>query len=360
VLDGFAVHAADLSFRHDSEKIDRFDIPWPAFRQTGKPLTLVIRIPYAEGGLGSTPDHLKAVEKVIGQLLASGRAANVPCREVQIDYDCPESKLELYAGFFDKLHAIRPDLFVTFTALPSWLKSTAFLALIQSASRYVLQVHSLQLPKNGDTAAVICDVPAARQAVARASQLAVPFRVALPTYSCTVILNAQGERVDVVSEGNPGAQGITGRSDPVALAGLVAELQEHRPPGLEGIIWYRLPVESDRMNWSWPTFRAVLAGRAPLSQLEVSLVPHAEGYVTLELRNAGEKAEPLPRSLVVQWSGGTYASGDALGGYHLTPSETSCRFTADQPKRPEIAPGQTFVAGWLRITDPRDLKAALE
>ena len=31
----------------------------------------------------------------------------------------------------------------------------------------------------------------------------------------------------------------------------------------EGLLWYRLPVDTDRNNWRWPTLRAVMAGREP-------------------------------------------------------------------------------------------------
>lgn len=360
ILDGFAVHAADISFRNGRAKIQRFDIPWKALREARRPLTLVIRVPHADGGLGNSPDHLNTVQEVIAELLSSARTEQVPCREVQIDYDCPESKLALYGEFFDKLHAIRRDLLVTFTALPSWLKSPSFTPLVQSTSRYVLQVHSLELPGTNSSSAVICDVAEARWAIEQAAKLGVPFRAALPTYSCVVILDAEGNRVDVVSEGNsgplaPGLRGIRGQSDPTALSKLVAELNANHPSPLQGIIWYRLPVESDRMNWSWTTFQAVIAGRTPISSLEIAVAAQSDGSANVEIRNTGERSEPLPPSLTVHWGKGDYEAGDALGGYRLEVLPQACRFTRTGDT--EIAPGKTFVAGWIRVGNSGDFQA---
>ena len=35
------------------------------------------------------------------------------------------------------------------------------------------------------------------------------------------------------------------------------------------LLWYRVPVSRDSLNWSWPTLAAVMAGRAPVHRLEV-------------------------------------------------------------------------------------------
>lgn len=82
------------------------------------------------------------------------------------------------------------------TALPAWLNQPAFKRLISAVDDYVLQVHSLERPNSPEAAFTICDPAAARRAVERAAQFAVPFRVALPTYGYAIAYDRQGHFID--------------------------------------------------------------------------------------------------------------------------------------------------------------------
>lgn len=355
-LDGFLLHAADASFPGNAPRIQRFEAPWAAVAATGKPGGPVIRIPHADGGLGSSPAHAAVIADLIRDHLETARNAGIRAPEVQIDYDCPESKLGIYGAFLRAVKAQFPDTPIVFTALPAWLRHTEFRDLARAADGYVLQVHSLTLPDAEDSRAVICDVGAARTAVREAEKIGVPFRVALPTYQCVVLLDSQGRRVDVVSEGAvpssaEGLRAIPGASDPKALADFVAELQANRSRLLTGVIWYRLPLDTDRMNWAWSTFQAVAAGRQPASRLEVALTPDPRGFAAVEIRNAGESPEPLPALLRVSWKDGELESADGLNGYQVEPSagESLCRFRLVRPPLFDLPPGRTLTAGWVRI-----------
>lgn len=367
VLDGFLLHAADVSFRGGAPRSIRFDAPWRVVAETGQPGGIVIRIPHADGGLGSVPAHAAMIAELIRSLLDAARAGGVGAPEVQIDYDCPESKLGGYATFLRVLKAQLSDTRLVITALPSWLGSPAFRELARAADGYVLQVHSLTLPAAGDSRAVLCDGRAARAAIRHAEKIGRPFRVALPTYQCVVLVDADGKTVDVISEGAVpsvanGLRAVPGASDPEELANFVAELRANPPRGLTGVIWYRLPVDTDRMNWEWSTFQAVAAGRRPESRLEVALVPDPAGFAALEIRNAGERPEPLPELLRVAWKTGRFESADALNGYEVEPSgtESVCRFRLTQPPLFGLPPGRTVVAGWVRIGGGADPVVSVE
>jgi len=269
-VDRFLFHSADISFRGNHPRVQRFEVPWDIVKKTEKHAGIVIRIPFAEGGLGSHPEHLDLVAAEIRRSLASAKSNGPACVEVQIDYDCPASRLRLYSDFLSALIRKIPEVPIAFTALPSWQSDPDFDLLARATGSYVLQVHSLRLPWKDDPSATICDIPAAKRALAHAGRLGIPFRLALPTYSCIVQLDTEGRLVSVVSEDTTAISSkavyhIPGSADPDALATLVAELNQSAPKSLRGIIWYRLPVDTDRMNWSWPTFQAVSAGRSPAS-----------------------------------------------------------------------------------------------
>lgn len=366
-LDGFLLHAADVSFRGDAPRITRFDAPWAAIAVTGESGGLVIRIPHADGGLGSSPAHAATITDLIRSSIKSANAAGVVTPEVQVDYDCPESKLGSYVTFLRAVKAAFPDTPIVFTALPSWLRNSSFRELAHAADGYVLQVHSLTLPEAGDAKAVLCDVNAARAAIREAEKVGRPFRVALPTYQCVVLRDAQGKRVEVISEGAvpslaEGLRAAPVTSDPLALADLVADLEAHHSRLLTGIIWYRLPVDTDRMNWSWSTFQAVSAGRQPVSRLEVTLTPDPRGFASVEIRNAGERPEPLPKLFNVTWKEGLFESADGLNGYQIdTPSaESVCRFRLVHAPLVDLPPGKTLVAGWVRVRSASSLHVSIE
>jgi hypothetical protein len=135
-------------------------------------------------------------------------------------------------------------------------------------------------------------------------------------------------------------------SDADALARLVHDWQEARPAELREILWYRLPVSTDAMNWRWPTLAAVMAGRAPEHRLE----PEAQGteLVDLSLHNRGEADEVLDRALTVTWQGPPPRAGDALAGWTLQLEPTRAVFAPTAGHRPRLAPEAACSLGWLR------------
>lgn len=362
-LDGFYLQAANVVFALEGPKVRRFDMAWRAASETGKRVGIVLRIPSATGGLGSVPEHARVIGDLIGELQREAGRAGVQLDEVQIDYDCPESKLEGYGGFLRELKAKGVGGDLIFTALPSWLRRKEFRRLAGAADGYVLQVHVLEPPGKGETEAVVCDVRKARAALAEAERIGKMFRVALPTYRSVMVMDREEKPMNVISEGDPpplpdGGRLVPGAANARELAGLVAELKAHPPRGLVGIVWYRLPVETDRMNWPWLTFLAVAEGRRSEARLEVTLAEQAEGYVKVEIRNAGELPEPWPEAVRVRWKAGQFAGADGLNGYGMDvgAEERSCVFRL--VKRPlfDLAAGRSVTVGWVRVEGVKELE----
>lgn len=363
-LDSLSFHAADIRFQRSIADVQKFPVPWAILKKSGKPVSLVIRI-YADL-LQPTVVQLDPLRDLIHELLATTREAGLSCREIQLDYDCPDSQVALYAKFMRELQRAIPEVRLPITALPSWLNSPDFPELAASAGEYILQVHSLTLPKPTEQSIMLFDPAAARKAVDRATQIGLPFRLALPTYRCTVIMDARGKRGSAYSENSPppleiGQHYISGTAEPNELATFVSQIQSHRPPHLTGLIWYRLPVSTDRMNWPWSTFQLVSQGTPPKSQWETKLDLRPQGFSTITIHNIGQQPELAPTRVIASWPANTFRAADALGGYVLEKTNTHTYFTPS-PTTPPIVlqPGDKLTIGWIRLHPGNTAKISLE
>jgi len=272
---------------------------------------------------------------------------------------------------------------IVITTLPCWLDRPAFGALAREAGEFVLQVHAAEAPRAGEEP-VLCDIKRARRWVEKAARHGVPFRVALPTYSSHVAVNEAGKIVAVSSE-TPfakypaDARVFTLRADASALARQVAAWTQDRPTAMTGVIWYRLPVSTDRMNWRWPTLNAVMGGREPLSDLRVehrlpacavseasidknesncscsAFATQPRGLcstpIDILLVNAGEQDEPLPDRIRLRWNCAKLVAADALHGFELERADGHVTFVSTS-SREMLPPGERRVIGWIRLDNP--------
>ena len=363
-LDSLSFHAADIRFQRSIADVQKFPLPWAILKKSGKPVSLVIRI-YADI-LHPTLEQIDPLRDLARELLDATRQAGLTCREIQLDYDCPDSQIALYANFIRSLQLEIPEVRLPITALPSWLKSPHFPELATSAGEYILQVHSLRLPKPTEKSITLFDPAAAWKALDRATQIGLPFRLALPTYRCTVIMDARGKRGSAYSENSPppleiGQHYISGTAEPDELAAFVSQIQSRRPPHLTGLIWYRLPVSTDRMNWPWSTFQLVSQAIAPKSQWEINLDPRPEGFSTITIHNIGQQPELVPSRVIASWPPNVFLAADALGGYILEQADTHTYFTPSPTLPPIILqPGSKLTIGWLRLTPGNTAKISLE
>jgi hypothetical protein len=309
-------------------------------------------------------DHLR---NLVRDIAAEARTKGLSLSEIQMDYDCPEWKLEDYRGLLVSLRQSAAPVPLTVTALPVWLyQHRAFRKLLEAVDGYVLQVHSLMPPESPGQKIVLTEPRSARVWVEEAARFGRPFRVALPTYSYQAAFDAKGKLIGLLAEGPllSFGEGITvrsARSDPQAMAGLVRGWTAKRPRELTGILWYRLPVAGDRNNWTWPTLRSVMAGRVPQPGLHAETRTPEPGLVEIDLVNAGDADSPWPPAVQVRWKNDEFLAADALAGYAMR-REGAREVELGRPgsaRNRRLQPGDRRVVAWLRFKAPTEVQVEL-
>jgi hypothetical protein len=298
-----------------------------ALKSDGRIVRQVIRI---DGRLPTLDTG--AIAKRTHALVAKWRAAGVHVDGIEIDFDCPSSRLGDYAKL---LAAIRPqlpnDATLSVTALPAWIGAPGLADVLTQSDEAVLQVHAVSDPKHG-----LFDSKQARQWIdAFARQTTKAFRVALPAYGSALVVDAEGHTVGVESEATlaePGAR-MELFSDPREVAGLLRDLEHAPPPNLRGIVWFRLPLPGDRRAWPLTTIVAVINGK--------------------DLHNSGNLEAVLPASVDVGGTG--CGDADALPGYRIEHAGAAPRFVRET--HASLPATQSRPIGWVRCTHlmPEDL-----
>jgi hypothetical protein len=248
--------------------------------------------------------------------------------------------------------------------LPSWLGQREFAGLARESGRYVLQVHCVAPPRQIADTRRLTDPVRAAQWVEQAGRLGVPFRVALPTYAYLVAFDALGKTRGVSAEGPSSrwpadAQVVRWEADPGELAQLVAQWSRERPAAMTGVIWYRLPVAADTLNWRWPTLAAVMHGRVPRRELRVDASAAQPSEIVAS--NAGERDEPLPEMVEATWSDARFVAADALEGYEWERlGDNRVRFVR-QPRASlsRLSPGARKPIGWVRCENPVEIRISV-
>jgi hypothetical protein len=364
-ISGFTALGAEVSFKKGTlDQVVRVELDYEALKATGRPVGLALRIGPYSGAYDGQGEVTKLLAGIAGSLVADACGAGLEPAELQIDFDCAESKLSGYRTWVQVLRREIQPVPVVITALPSWLKCRAFKDLTQVSDGFVLQVHSLERPKGPDAPITLCDSTSALRWVERAARFGVPFRVALPTYGYIVAFDNEGSFIGLAAEGPSQAWGKDAtlravRSDPIAMAGLVRKWQDSRPANMKGIIWYRLPVETDQLNWKWVTLAAVMAGRAVAGTPKVMLeYPEAE-LAEIVLLNNGE-ADLSPRIRIdVECDRGKLLAADSLRGFTLQDSAADKLFLEynQGQQLAVIAPGERWKVGWLRFKQETEVRA---
>ena len=347
-LSRVVVLVAEAAWRDRQLRVARVTPDYVALRQSRMSVGLAVRI--GAFPLTDTSTATRLSEFVAGAL-SEARAQQLVPAEIQIDFDCPEAGLDAYRAW---LHDLRPRLGtvpLTVTTLPCWLQhEQAFRRLASECDGFVLQVHSLESQRDGTTA--ICHTNAACRAVAAAATFGRPFRIALPTYGYVAGFDQQGHLVGCAAEG-PSLTWPEGtamreiRTDPAAMASLVHAWTASPPRHCTGIIWYRLPCVSDRLNWSWPTLRAVMQGRAPQATLVAEVRTDPKELLDLTLVNRGDADASGPVAVTVRWHDARQVLAcDALGGMEQRMLSTNAvRFAGN----PRVEPGKRCAIGWIRF-----------
>jgi hypothetical protein len=361
--------AGEVDPSTEPPRVSRVDLDLPLLAGLHRPVGLALRIGPLAGTFAERPQTAELLRKLAGEIVGKVRAAGIPVAELQLDYDCPETRLADYTGWVREVRGALAPTPVVITALPAWLSHRReFSRLATAADGYVLQVHALERPAGPTAPLVLCDPEIARAAVEEAASFHRPFRVALPTYGYLAGFDRAGRFLGLSAEGPslswpPGATLAPAEADPAALAGLVSQWTGDRPPELAGLLWYRLPVEGDRRAWSDVTFRAVRQGRKPRAELAVAVRPSSGDRVLfdLTLANSGEAKAPWPTAVHVEWDPpAKLVAADGLAGFEVHPSgEEQVRF-ARRPGQEPLATGGERAAGWLRFDRPAVVRASVE
>lgn len=318
----------------------RVAVAWDALRATERPVVAVVRIDgrLDEPRMAATLDQVSAIAGAL-----PGEVSGI-----EIDYDCPTSRLAAYGRFLGALRSRLPSsVRLSITALPTWMNGSGLDRLAEPLDEVVLQVHAVDDPHRG----LFDPVQAEARVRAFARRIDRPFRVALPAYDVRVTWQPDGALASVEGEVpllTGGAPGRTLRTAPEAVLSFLHALQRAAPDNLAGLVWFRLPTDADRRAWSLDTWRAVVTDRLPPPQLSASLVP-AEGpdLWDITLSNDGAVDAIAPRRVRLDPA---CALADGANGYRLVSTQP---LALESRAGGRLRPHDRRVIGWARCTEPQ-------
>jgi len=356
---------AEISWKDKRPQIARVVVDYGALAETKRTAGLALRIGPYGGPFVANDSAGRYVVEAAATLVAEARMNHIELTELQIDFDCAESKLDGYRIWLEAIQERVAPVPVTITALPSWLDARAFRRLAAVATNYVLQVHSVERPRSFDAPFTLCDPRAASQAVEQAGRIGVPFRVALSTYGYLLAFDPAGKFLGLSAEGPrpnwpTNAQIREVSSNPIELAALVQSWAHNRPAPMRGVIWYRLPTIVDNFNWRWPTLSAMLAMRVPQEKFRVNTRRVESGLVEISLANEGELDISSRLAVEVRWSNARLVAGDALRDFELADNSTSVARFQTRSQSSRIRAGESLVLGWLRFDQDCEVRCELK
>jgi len=188
----------------------------------------------------------------VAAVLERARAMGVGVSSVHLDADIPTGRLADWAAVV-RGAARDNNVKVAVLTLVDHVGKPGWETLTDAVDAVVVQVHSVPIATKGGP--VLLDLPTADRALRHAvATSAAPVWLALPTHTLT-----------------HATTGAAVRAEPALVAPWVGELIRRHPPGLAGVVWFRLPVEGDDDTWTTETWAAVRAGTVPESTLSVVL-----------------------------------------------------------------------------------------
>ncbi|MTJ94001.1 MAG: DUF3142 domain-containing protein [Desulfovibrio sp.] len=318
---------------------------WTVLNGSGKPVIMVVRI---DGQLIRWDEDSLLAE--IHSFIVQWRANVGLFAGLEIDYDSATARLPEYASFLRRLRAqIDSNLRLSVTALPAWLSSTGLDELFEPVDEVVLQVHAVKAAQEG----IFSRQDATTWIRHMAARIKKPFRVALPAYGVRIAQHEEGTVLSVESEVPLLAGGASFTEmtvDPGQVSLLLRELDRHRPNHLTGIVWFRLPITSDRRSWSLATLRAVIRDKPVESQLDVVVEDSdTPGVKTLALVNTGDVDARFPRILELP---GECVLADGIHGYSMELREG--RHMLVRAQEAVLHEHQRMDVGWARCALKRE------
>lgn len=328
-------------------------VPWDQIVATERPIVAVVRI---DGRLDR--DRIDAMVDRIVERTGIASAAIATWRPgaklagIEIDYDCPTSKLPIYARFLAQLRTrLGQAIGLSITALPTWMNSTELEGLTRDLDEVVLQVHAVDDPRRG----LFDPVQAELWVREFGRRVRRPFRVAIPAYDLRVTWRSDGRLASVEGEVpllSGASEGALLGASPASVLGFLTSLGRAAPEGLIGVAWFRLPTDADARSWSLQTWRAVVAGRLPDIQLNAELVPTDRSDLwTVTLSNIGLADAALPRQVRLDPN---CAMADGSNGFRrsATAGRVGEPLVLEATGDGRLRAHRKRIIGWARCTHP--------
>jgi len=341
-------HLMVLAAEAETEPIS---IDWKALAVAGRPVTLVFRYPRMAGAV----DYAEHVFSDLQRVWKNAETAGLVPAGVQLDFDSPTSRLQEYTTL---LRQIRPKLpenaALSITALPTWLDSPDFKVLAKAVDYYVLQVHSFERPESIETPVVLCDTTRIPGYVGKTAAVGVPYYIAFPTHGYEVAYNPSGHFAGLVAEEAnsmsypPGYQIREVRAIPATIANAVSQLRSTPPPWYKGNVWFRMPVATDQRNWTLPTLKAVMSGRAPTTSYDVEIRHPEPQLAEIWLSSKGEDRAPLSVTITLTLDAAKVQAFDAVNDF-LAESGASSDEVILRGRSP--VGREAILVAWYRMAD---------
>ena len=189
-------------------------------------------------------------------------------KNIQLDVDCPQSKLKLYGKLVTNLKKLLPERHFSVTVLPCHLSEPDFRDLAGLVDYYVLQLHGIDVPKNinGDCRLIKREI--AMPAIRRAKKLALPFKVALPSYAYRLnFVPGSGRFTGLNAERVPWPdKNYKSRLTTIDFK-LLHDILFYRPN--LSVIWFRLPMPGDSLNLDMSTLNQLENGKIPVPEVKI-------------------------------------------------------------------------------------------
>ncbi|MBI5094719.1 MAG: DUF3142 domain-containing protein [Candidatus Hydrogenedentes bacterium] len=354
----FMVSLGEVSVSANGFTFNAAQPDWKVLAESQVKTTIVLRVGVGLNKLLTADSFEKShryLASLLNDILATAKQNGAALTGIQMDYDSPTSGLAAYRRLMNALRGDIPGVEWSVTALPTWTKDPDFPALVKDLSYYVLQVHSLEPPTSIDKPIVLFDPSKTEGYLRRAASIGVPFYVALPTYGYQVAFDEKGHFIALSAEGpshawKPGVQVRTAMSDPAAIAKTVQQLGASTPPPCIGIAWFRLPVESDELNWSWSTLEVVRQGRAPRVAYTAEIRNPSPNLYEIWISNTGESNVAQKIQFDVHWQDTRPQVHDLVNEFQAVKGgpESALRLAGPAPRQ-----GKPLMVGWFRFA-PRD------
>lgn len=329
------------------------DIPWKQLAALKHHVVPTIRIPLDAFKRDDIAKELSRITKMLQQ-----NAKPISFNEIQFDLDCPERLIPEYTKLVSQYRQKQPTLRLSITALPCHLNNSTFKPLAQATDNYVLQVHGLEIPNHIDDPSSLLDLKTAERAIRQAEALGHPYHIALPCYAYELNFDADsGNFLYLTAEGSsPKSNTIKKRiaADQTDLIALQKKLPELKHA--QGIIWFRLPVEGDRLCTPRADLKELQNGikTTAAATCRVQRISHS----TVELELTNENAiQATTAVLHIDWPKpiGIFDLYQRISTGSILPDQLPTELTVPLP-----GPGELIKIGWFETSKPPTINIKLQ